>query len=121
MSGQTVTGIDVVDVARVCHEANRAYCLALGDESQPSWDDAPEWQIQSAVNGVRYHAENPESGPENSHESWLAEKEVDGWVYGEVKDPDAKTHPCMVPFSELPQEQQLKDVLFLSIVRALLG
>ena len=27
--------------ARAAHEANRAYCLALGDTSQPSWDDAP--------------------------------------------------------------------------------
>jgi hypothetical protein len=35
-------------VARVCHEANRAYCQTLGDNSQPAWDDAPEWQKDSA-------------------------------------------------------------------------
>jgi hypothetical protein len=48
----------------------------------------------------------------------MAEKVAAGWVYGEVKDPDAKppTHPCIVPFEELPPEQQFKDVLFKTIV-----
>ena len=31
----------------------------------------------------------------------------------------AKTHPCMVPFDQLPEWQQKKDKLFLAIVRAL--
>jgi hypothetical protein len=38
--------------ARAAHEANRAYCGALGDWSQPSWDAAPQWQKDSARNGV---------------------------------------------------------------------
>jgi len=108
------------DIARVCHEANRAYCATLGDSSQKPWDEAPDWQQASAINGVRFHALNPDAGPEHSHESWLAEKGESGWVYGEVKDPEAKTHPCMVPFDALPVEQQRKDKLFLAIVRACL-
>jgi len=44
---------DVIEAcARAAHEANRAYCLAIGDVSQTSWDDAPEWQRSSARNGV---------------------------------------------------------------------
>jgi hypothetical protein len=42
-----------------------------------------------------------------------------GWRYGEVKDAVAKTHPCMVPFEQLPVEQQAKDRLLLAIVKAL--
>lgn len=34
----------VEQIARMAHEANRAYCQALGDDSQPAWEDAPEWQ-----------------------------------------------------------------------------
>jgi hypothetical protein len=105
-------------VARICHEANRAYCLALGDTSQPAWDDAPDWQRESAINGVRFHFENPGVGPEASHESWLREKEADGWKWGAVKDPAKKEHPCFVAFDELPEEQQLKDMLFTNIVEA---
>lgn len=107
------------DIARVCHEVNRAYCAALGDLSQPRWEDAPEWQRASALNGALLHMGDPHAGPEASHKAWMAEKLAAGWVWGEVKDPDAKTHPCLVPFSDLPREQQAKDFLFRAVVHAL--
>jgi hypothetical protein len=44
---------------------------------------------------------------------------ADGWRYGEAKDEGAKTHPCPVPFAELPEDQQRKDALFVAIVQAL--
>lgn len=105
-------------IARVCHEVNRAYCAALGDQSQPAWGDAPQWQRDSAMLGVALHSEN-DVGPEGSHESWMAQKVADGWVYGEAKDADAKTHPCIVPFDQLPREQQAKDFIFRAVVHAL--
>lgn len=106
-------------IARVCHEANRGYCRALGDLSQPSWAEAPAWQKDSAIAGVRYAIANPEAGPADSHVSWLDEKRRDGWRYGPVKDPALKTHPCFVPYDQLPPEQKAKDRIFLSIVRAM--
>lgn len=106
-------------VARVCHEVNRAYCASLGDHSQPAWDEAPAWQRDSAVAGVKFTQANPESPPSASHDSWLAEKVRDGWKYGPVKNPDTKEHPCFVPYDELPAEQQAKDHLFQAVVRAL--
>lgn len=105
-------------IAEAAHEANRAYCDSLGDTSQPSWGDAPDWQRQSAINGVRFHINNPFANASASHESWFAEKQADGWTYGPVKDPANKRHPCMVPFSELPVEQQIKDHIFRSTVHA---
>lgn len=107
------------DIATVCHEINRAYCQALGDHSQPSWPDAPQWQKDSAIAGVKMHLLNPDAGPAQSHEIWLAQKEADGWTYGPEKRPDLKQHPCMVPFSELPREQQAKDYIFRAVVHAL--
>jgi len=107
-----------VVAAKICHEANRAYCQALGDYSQVPWDEAPDWQKESAILGVRLHLENPDAGPEASHESWVAHKIADGWAYGSVKDPAAKKHPCIVPFNELPREQQAKDFIFRAIVHA---
>lgn len=108
------------DVARVAHEANRAYCAALGDVSQSAWDLAPDWQRQSAIAGVAFHAANPDASPAASHESWLAEKERDGWKYGEVKDPEKKEHPCFVPYDQLPAEQRAKDYIFSAVCRNLL-
>lgn len=109
----------IFDIARVCHEANKAYCWAIGDFSQVTWETAPGWQRDSAIKGVALHLDNPGLPPSASHDAWMAEKLRDGWVYGEKKDYERKTHPCIVPFSDLPRTQQLKDVLFIAIVKAL--
>lgn len=106
------------DVAKIAHEVNRAWCQFNGDHSQPTWADAPAWQTESAVNGVAFHRANPGAGDSASHDNWMAEKVADGWVFGPVKDPEAKTHPCIVPFEALPPEQQFKDRLFRTIVHA---
>lgn len=106
------------DIARVCHEANRAWCIANRDFSQPSWDDAPEWQKESAMNGVLFNQANPEAGDSASHDNWMAEKLADGWSWGIIKDAEIKTHPCIVPFDQLPREQQIKDAIFRAIVHA---
>lgn len=106
-------------IAKVVHEANRAYCQTLGDDSQLSWSEAPAWQRDSAVNGVEGIVSGRITKPEQSHESWLAEKERTGWKYGPVKDAEKKEHPCFVPYGELPPEQQVKDAIFFGIVRAM--
>lgn len=105
-------------IAEVAHEVNRAYCLALGDDSQPPWAEAPDWQQQSALNGVDLHL-GEDAGPEASHANWMEEKLEAGWKYGPVKDPDKKEHPCLVPFAELPREQQAKDYIFRAVVVAM--
>lgn len=114
--------MDVIEkIAILCHEANRAYCAALGDMSQQKWPDAPEWQQISAIKGVEFIRDNPDASPSASHESWLAEKEAAGWRYGEIKDPDAKTHPCFVSYGLLPQEQRAKDYIFGAVARTSLA
>lgn len=104
-------------IAKVCHEANRAYCEALGDHSQPTWENAADWQKTSALKGVQLHLSG-EHPPSASHESWMQEKLDTGWKYGPVKNPLIKEHPCMVPFDQLPIEQQRKDILFKNVVEA---
>lgn len=112
----------IEQIARIAHETNRAYCATIGDMSQPAWDDAPQWQKDSAIKGVQFHLAAHDRGskpsPSASHESWLAEKRAAGWAYGPVKDADQKKHPCFVPYDELPIEQRLKDYLFSAVVEA---
>jgi len=105
-------------IARVCHEVNKAYCEALGDFSQPTWEDAPQWQRESARMGVDLHLMG-DFGPEASHASWMRQKVEDGWQYGPEKDAGLKTHPCICPFDMLPKEQQAKDYIFRAVVHAL--
>ena len=113
--------MEIVQIAQVAHEVNKAYCEALGDTSQPTWADAPDWQRDSAIAGVKFHIENPGASASASHDAWLAQKKADGWKYGLVKDPAKKEHPCFVPFEHLPTEQKAKDFLFRQIVHSLAG
>lgn len=111
--------LSAIVIAKVCHEANRAYCAGIGDNSQLPWEEAPQWQKDSAVKGVEFHIANPGAPASESHDSWLEEKRATGWKYGPVKDVEKKEHPCFVPFEQLSPEQQAKDVLFANIVTAL--
>lgn len=109
-------------IARVCHEANRALQRALDDPSigvAPPWGEEDPGIQASAVSGVQAILDNPGLTPEQSHEGWSAFTRADGWVYGPVKDMQAKTHPCLVPYGDLPAQDRVKDALFGAIVRAL--
>ena len=105
-------------IAEHAHEANRVLCKLNGDDSQPRWADAPEWQRKSSINGVVAVFANPEMTPEESHKSWMKEKVDEGWVYGETKDPEKKTHPCIVEYSKLPENQRVKDAVYVCLVRS---
>lgn len=106
-------------IAQVAHEINKAYCEAIGDKSQLGWDKAPDWQKDSAINGVQFQLDNPDAPESASHDSWLDEKRKAGWKYGATKDPQKKEHPCFVPYEELPTEQKAKDFLFKQVVTSL--
>lgn len=111
--------MSIENIAQVAHEINKAFCESIGDNSQPTWGDAPEWQKSSAINGVKFHLENPNAGPDESHKSWLKQKEEEGWKYGPVKNPETKEHPCFVSYDELPVNQRSKDYLFKQVVHSL--
>ena len=105
-------------IARVIHHANRALQAVQGDPapSQP-WDSEPPEIRENTILGVR----NARDGmtPEEHHQSWVEDKLAHGWRYGAEKDSEAKTHPCLVSFDQLPKYQQDKSRLFIAIVRAL--
>ena len=109
----------VEEIAKTAHEVNRVYCQGLGDCSQPPWEDAPEWQRESAYDGVRNLLENPAKTPEQSHQNWVRHKLERGWTYGPIKDPEKKEHPCLTLYEQLPSSQRAKDTLFRTTVLGL--
>lgn len=111
----------VIEIAaKAAHEVNRIYCLGIDDLSQLSWDDSPDWQKESVRYGVHNIIKHSDITPEHLHEEWLKFKAADGWKYGPVKDIINKEHPCFLPYKELPVQHQVKDTLFISIVKAVL-
>lgn len=109
------TDADVENCARICHEANRAVCAVNGDLSVPDWDQAPAWQKDSSRSGVRFHFENRHASDRDSHDQWMAVKLREGWRYGLVKDVEAKTHPCLLPYFALPESEKIKDSIFRNV------
>ena len=45
----------------------------------------------------------------NVHEVWAAGRIAEGWTYGAVRDDAHKTHPCLVPYEELPESEKEYD------------
>lgn len=46
---------------------------------------------------------------ENVHENWSAGRVAEGWIYGEERDDEKKTTPCLVPYSELSESEKEFD------------
>lgn len=105
-------------VAEVAHAATQALQGILNDPcpSQPWFAETRE-QRQSVIDGVR-NARNGTT-PEKSHENWVRFKLEHGWTPGDSKDPQRKTHPNLVPYADLPEDEKVKDRLFLAVVTAL--
>ena len=45
----------------------------------------------------------------NVHEVWAETRIKQGWTYGEQRNDELKTHPCLVPYEELPEEEKVYD------------
>ncbi len=46
---------------------------------------------------------------ENVHEVWAKSRMDEGWTYGESRNDTLKKHPCLVPYSRLPEIEKEYD------------
>lgn len=46
---------------------------------------------------------------ENVHEVWSETRINQGWTYGEQRNDELKTHPCLIPYDELPESEKEYD------------
>jgi hypothetical protein len=107
-------------LARVIHEANRAWNVHLDDPApDPPWDALPDWHKQMITERITQIRAG--LTPAQIHAEWITYLTADGWTWASAKDPGRKTHPCLRPYAELPGEQQVKDDLAVAIVTALLS
>ena len=45
----------------------------------------------------------------NVHEVWARNRINEGWAHGEQRDDIKKTHPCLIPYEELPESEKEYD------------
>jgi hypothetical protein len=79
----------------------------------------PDWQKDSARQGVQKALDG--ASPEDLHLSWCDQKVKAGWRYGPEKNPERKTHPCLLPYKDLPADQRQKDFIFHETVHNMAG
>jgi hypothetical protein len=46
---------------------------------------------------------------ENAHDLWATQRLADGWTHGPRRDDILKQHPCLVPYTELPDSEKRYD------------
>lgn len=113
--------MDSFTIAEMCHEANRVLQREFGDLESPEWNELDAETKQSAREGVEAILSGQVTQPSESHEGWAQFKLQNGWVYGEEKDLEKKTHPLLVPYADLPVHQRLKDFVFFGIVQGVIN
>jgi hypothetical protein len=86
---------------------------------QPAWRDAPPKMRARVLALVRGYRNGITA--RQAHERWVEAMAADGWRWGLRKSEEDKTHPNMVAYSELPQEQRAKDLVSQQIVYALVA
>jgi len=105
-------------IAEICHAANRIIQKHLHDEC-PSleWESEEEFIREASVGEVQMILAG--RSPEETHNEWCDRLFSQGYICGLVKSREMRTHPCLVPFRDLPVEHKRKVRMIHAIVLAL--
>jgi hypothetical protein len=59
---------------------------------------------------------------ENAHDIWASERLRDGWTFGPERDDTKRQHPCLVPYTQLPDRDRDYDrTMVIASIRAILA
>ena len=59
---------------------------------------------------------------ENAHDIWASQRISDGWIFGPERCDESRHHPCLVPYSQLPEIEKAYDRnAVLGTIRAVLA
>lgn len=103
--------------AEFVYNGARLAAIAAGAPIIPElWDDREDdFQYQFLEVIFKQCSDARETNPAVLHQMWVDKYAEMGWVYGEKRDPVAKTHPDMVPYDELNQLERDKDEVFAAL------
>ena len=103
--------------AKFVYEGARLAATAANAPIVPdSWDEREEpFRAQFLKVIERQCGEQRSRSPEELHGSWMQSYFSMGWVYGDTYNREAKTHPDLVPYTELGQLERDKDAVFVAL------
>ena len=107
-------------IAQIVHTAVNTFRLTIGEEDLGTWENLDEDRKQLTRNAVTRTVEYPNISPEDQHEIWAKEKREQGWTYGAEKCPKNLTHPSLIPYEQLSENEKIKDKLVTNTIKAFL-
>lgn len=110
--------MDPQNIARIAHEADRAFCALHGDLKKV-WASQEAHERECAVRGVKIATATPRATAADLHTSWLRDKREAGWRFGPQLDLHDRLDPMMIPWEQLSDYAQARERLFLAVVRSL--
>ena len=72
-------------------------------------EDTPTPIDTDAVELEEYLLELTERLAKHAHDLWAMQRLRDGWKWGPVRCDSDRTHPCLVAYEELPEEEKIYD------------
>lgn len=86
---------------------SKNYLVTINHKDMKTYNPKPidlsDVELTEDLNELR------EAIAENAHEVWAAERQAQGWSYGPQRDDIKKQNPCMVPYSQLPEDEKTFD------------
>lgn len=80
------------------------------------WDEREDKFKEQFLKVIeRQVGEQRSRSPEELHGSWMQSYFSMGWKYGEAYNREEKTHPDLVPYSNLHQLERDKDAVFVAL------
>lgn len=103
--------------AEFVYEGARLQATAVGAPIVPeAWSERDEKFRAQFLNVIeRQMGEMRSDSPEELHGGWVQAYIDMGWRYGPERDPEARTHPDMIPFRALERREQDKDAVFIAL------
>jgi hypothetical protein len=106
------------EITKTVYEATRVEAEWSGRQIVPEpWEQREEAFRKQFVKIIEdYLGRDRLPTPEEAHNSWMESYIKMGWMYGGKRDVAKKTHPDLVPYNYLPQDEKDKDAIFLAFV-----
>ncbi len=109
----------VTDIARVCHEAVRAYHAAVDPRPFEAWDDLQRPFQRATETVVRHYLANPTHTFRARHEERCRLMVDEFWRAFTSGDVPGNVSPDMVPYYSLPANLRVTHRLYESTIDAL--
>lgn len=105
----------LVDIAQECHTKNNELMMMNGEEQNGNWDSLDRHTKFINLKSVIKALENPDLTAKDMHDEWMNNKIADGWKFGDVKDPELKTHPLIIDYDLMKDVDKMKDQIFIDV------